>query len=135
MLKPYICRREYKIDDGEWTLLNTYTALLEEDGSDYNSKFQEETAFTFDEVWRSALAFGRIYADKTIFSKRHELWIDDVEHLDPVQVLEEECNYISFRDAREEAPHTTLKYLMNHLPSEIVIRYLKDNGLAACPLQ
>ncbi len=135
MLKPYICRREYKIDDGEWTLLNTYTALLEEDGSDYNSEFQVETALTFDEVWGSTQEFGRIYADKTIFRKRRKLWIHDIEHIDPVQVLDGQCDQLSFRDTREKAPHTTLKYLMEHLPSDIVIRYLKDNWLAACPLQ
>lgn len=135
MLKPYLCVREYKIDDGEWDILFTCVALLEEDGSNYHPRFREETTLTFDEVWNSAQEFHSIYAGRTFFRKRRVLYIRSDKHIEPTQVLDMQCNKISFRDTRKEAPYTTLAYLMKHSPSDLVVRYIKENGLAVCPLK
>lgn len=135
MLKPYILTREYKVDDGEWDVLNTCTVLLEEDGSDFHPRFLEETTLTFDELWESDHTFVGVYAGYTFFRKRRVLYIHSARHIEPTPVFDMQDNKISFRDTREEAPNTTLAYLMKHLPCDIVMRYIKENGLSVCPLQ
>lgn len=135
MLKPYIFKRECKVDDEEWGVLGEWVVLLEEDGSDFHPRFLEETSLTFDEVWRSTDTFCGIYADQTFFRKRHLLWIHFEKKIEPLQVFEGGCEKISFRDTREEAPYTTLAYLMKHSPSDLVMRYIRENGLAVCPIK
>lgn len=135
MLKPYFFTRECKVDDEEWIILGTWVVLLEEDGSDFHPRFREETTLTFDEVWNSVQEFPGIYAGRTFFRKRRVLYIYNDKHTEPTQVFDMRSNEISFRDTRKEAPYTTLAYLMKHSPSDLVVRYIKENGLSVCPLQ
>ena len=136
MLKPYIVYDEVSIDGGKWRELDTGIGYSLRDDKDANTKLIVDSAsfmefFNILEISNSKYG-NRIYGTVhylSTFRKRPIIGISFNGVTKHYRTFES----ISMRTVYKEIP-LTLHEIMQKFDADLVIQYLKEHGLAACPL-
>lgn len=133
MLKPYITWNEVSIDDGKWCkIYDVDTIYIMLDGGDAAPRMILDHAL-FDECFEF-LEHNRIYGTvhyKSFFKKKP---IIKISYGWDCTECYKNFEHISIRTVYREASHMSLADIMKKFNSEQVIQYLKERGLAACPM-
>ena len=136
MLKPYIVYDEVSIDGEKWRKLDSGIGYSLRDDKDVNTKLIVDSVsfmefFNILEISNSKYG-NRIYGTVhylSTFRKRPIIGIS----FNGVTKYYRTFESVSIRTVYKEIP-LTLQEIMQKFDADLVIQYLKEHGLAACPL-
>ena len=136
MLKPYIVYDEVSIDGGKWRELDTGIGYSLRDDKDANTKLIVNSA-SFMEFFNILEISNSKYGNRicgvvhylSAFRKRPIIGIS----FNGVTKYYRTFESVSIRTVYKEIP-LTLQEIMQKFDANLVIQYLKEHGLAACPL-
>lgn len=131
MLKVYLTTNYVSIDGADWRAVG---------GCGYRATEEELSDqlildnLTFDEVYEylSQNYLIGIYDDQTLFRHKPIIQINYSDAWDPVTYRR--FNNMSYKTEFEEWKNVSLEWLVEHLSADQCIQYLKDRGMAACPI-
>jgi hypothetical protein len=130
MLKIYNVTYYVSIDGADWREVDSgYKAADEEPAN----KLILDNA-SFDEA-REYLSNHRIYSvwnDSTLFTNKPLIYIRYEDAWD--QVSYRHFKTISYKIEYKEWSNVSLDWIIKHLSADQCIQYLKDRGMAACPI-
>ena len=137
MLKPYIVCDEVSIDGGKWRKLDSGIGYSLRDDKDANTKLIVDSAsfmefFNILEKIASSKYGNRIYGTVhhlSAFRKRPIIGMS----FNGVTKYYRTFESVSIRTVYKEIP-LTLQEIMHKFDADLVIQYLKEHGLTACPL-
>lgn len=131
MLKVYSVVSYVSVDDAKWRSVGQIGYCCTEDECDVKlildkSSFDEVREYNnthfLDGVWNISTFWRNKPA---IAIKYRDAWDD---------VVYKNFNTMSYKNVYTEDKNVTLGWMMDHLPAEKVIQYLKDRGITACPI-
>lgn len=79
--------------------------------------------------------------DHNIFSSRTFILHRPYLHLckewlaEPIDLFQKDFSSISIIEINEEKKDVTLEWIMEHLPADKAIQFLKERGMAVCPIK
>lgn len=131
MLKIYHVFDYISIDDADWRMVGIYG--WRESDDELESKLILD-GLTFDEVreYLSRNYLDGVYNDQTLFRHKPIIRVnysDAWEH-----VIYHHFDKLSYKRKFEEWKNVSLNWLMEHLSADQCIQYLKDRGMAVCPI-
>ena len=137
MLKVYYVGLAAKIDDKDWEALDVWKSLqiVDEEKANNPEIIEYDCSSSWEEqIYKIADKTDAVYCDKTLFKKRPYLCITYSKNSDePVKYFEGAFKRISFCKIYVET-NTTLEAIMRRCSADDVIAYLKERGMATCPM-
>jgi hypothetical protein len=130
MLKVYKVHNYVSIDGADWRQVNGgHTTSSAELGS--GLLFDN---LTFDEV-REYLLYCRldgVWNSSTVFINRPAIVVRYQDAWD--SVIYKHFKKMSYKREFKEWPDVSLKWIMENLPADQTIQYLKERGITTCPM-
>ena len=131
MLKVYVVKSWYKVDDEQWKRGSRHGYMIREETTE-EGKLHFHKA-SWDEVYdKSNLA--DIWVGQTLFRRRpyievHHGW-DDTRRF-----YRGDFREFTYMDSYDEWKECSLEWIMKHASAEQAIQYMKERGMTVCPMQ
>lgn len=132
MLKIYDVNDYVSINGAKWRSVGGYGYKATDEKPEnelilYNA--------TFDEVYEylEQNSLSGVQDDKTFFRNKPIIQVFYNDVLDSVEYRR--FNKMSYKREFKENKNVSLNWIMKHLTADECIQYLKDRGIAACPIK
>ena len=131
MLKVYLINDYVSIDGAKWRLVGGYGHIAANE--ELENKLMLDNA-TFDEVYEylEQNYLSGVQNDTTLFRKKPIIRVSYNDAWDTVEYRR--FNKMSYKREFKENKNISLKWITKHLSADQCIQYLKDRGMAACPI-
>ena len=135
MLKIYKVHNYVSVDGAEWRrvikgwLSDVQCIAVEDYSLDYpmhRLSFNEAREYLYNNK------LDGIWNDKTFWTKNPTICIRYADAWD--DVIYKHFDTISYKQEYVEWTDVPLEWIINHLPAEQTIQYLKERGITACPM-
>lgn len=133
MLKPYMTWNEVSFEEGKWRKIygGDYDYIMMDENNSEPQTILDRVSFDecFEFLEHNCI-YGTVHY-KSFFTKKPIIkisyWWDDIE-------CYKKFEHISIRKVYREVTHMSLADIMKKIDAERVIQYLKERGLATCPM-
>ena len=131
MLKVYNKRTMISIDDEQWEQIGYTAKLMSENNPPEKIVFENKTFLECFEFLKEHFICGLCNEGSLVFRKP-TIGISYTNHFSRISY--KYFNKISCKYVYEENNYISLNEIMEDFPAERCIEYLKDHGIAACPI-
>ena len=130
MIKVYTVKSYVSINGGDWQRVGFDGHTMTDDNPIEKVIFNNAT---FDECYEyvSQHSLDGIYLDSTLFKKKPIICIN-YSRFDSHRY--DQFDNISYKYVCEELKNVTLDCIMKKVSADKCIRYLKERGMSACPM-
>jgi hypothetical protein len=131
MLKVYNVVSYVSVDGAKWRSVGHTGYCCTDANLDIklildNASFDEAREYVNNHFLDGVYNTCTFWRGKPTISVRYRDAWDDVVY--------KNFNTISYKNVYTEYKHVTLGWMMEHLPAEDVIQYLKERGITTCPM-
>ena len=131
MLKVYRFVPYYKVDNKEWARCGRVGYKICEETSEEELCLQ---AMSWDEVYANAWPSG-ICIGETFFRHRPYIEVSCSYPDDCLRFYKGDFQKFTYIKRYEEWSSCPLEWIMKHAPADLTIQYMKERGMAVCPVQ
>jgi hypothetical protein len=135
MLKPYIVKYYYRINDGKWEKLDGNGERLEDrDGLPDEEMIWEH--WKWQEIMDYLLEHNTpdFHRDSTVFRHIPYFYCSDYYECYITKFFFGDFDTFSYKKVYIENEYITLDNIMKKYPAEKCVQYLKERGMAICPM-
>ena len=131
MLKVYHIHDYVSIDGSKWREVGGYGDKAIDGEPEAEIRLNEAS---FDEAYKylSEHLLSGLYIDTTFFRKKPTIEVSYNDAWNSVVYLH--FDTISYKREYEEWSNVPLKWIIDNLPAEQTIQYLKERGITTCPM-
>lgn len=136
MLKIYNSYYMYQLDHGEWNRFG-YTGWFCKEESDVTDLKIILKDATFEQAFErfEKKPDHNIFSSRTFILRRPYLHLCKEWLAEPIDLFQKDFSSISIIEINEEKKDVTLKWIMGHLSADKAIQFLKERGMAVCPIK
>lgn len=135
MLKIYNSYYMYQLDHGEWNRFG-YTGWFCKEESDVTDLKIILKDATFEQAFErfEKKPDHNIAPCRTFILRRPYLHFFVEWLYEPINLFKKDFSSISIIEVNEEKKNVTLEWIMEHLSADKAIQFLKERGMAVCPI-
>ena len=131
MLKKYNTTNYISIDGADWRAVGGHGYTVTEDEPQDKLIF-DNVSFSEAYDYLSQHCLTGVWTDTSIFRNKPIIVVSYNDAWD--EVLYRRFKTISYKRKFVEDHHVSLEWIMKHLSADQCIQYLKDRGMATCPI-
>ncbi len=131
MLKVYNVYDYVSIDGAKWRRVGGVGYKVTDEAVE-NKLILDNVSFAEVREFLSDKILSGVWNDSTFFRNKPTVVISYQDAFSPVSY--KRFNTISYKTEYKEYTSVTTKWLMEHLPADKFIQYLKERGITTCPM-